>query len=42
MENEPLCKKIENILDAIFTIVGVKRIDVSKEQESDSQSDDDY
>jgi len=42
MEGEPLCKKVENILDALFTIPGVKRIDVSKEKESDSESDADY
>ena len=41
-EDEPLARKIEQMLDLIFPLVKFKRREVQRDQESESASDDDY
>jgi len=41
-EDEPLHIRIEHVLDALFTITGSIRKDVKIDNESQSESDDDY
>ena len=42
IEEVPLAKKIEFVIDQIFRIIKKKRISVNADLESESETDDDY
>ena len=42
LEEEPLARRIEIILDKLFPLIKFRRREVVRDAESDSASDDDY
>ena len=42
MEDEPLARRIEMILDSLFPLIKFRRREVIRDAESESASDDEY